>query len=640
MLSWFKKRKTRNSKIEKEPEIQNDDQNVMETQKTSHHKKKGKLSPTIELQQASVEVEKVPSKNSDGKKKPKRKHRKPDETDDGTYSPRSEKDKSVSEKVEDPEEQEDATMSPTTTDSAQEDADDICQQDDHNEDEVEDSENEDFVGDYEFDETDTNDVADFACLSPSDIVKEQNRMIKEVAELLVVTDTVAGNLLRHFKWRQEQLLAAYFENPKAVLREIGQTIPRKSKKKSTLKTSSTSASSNSNGLHLHTAKLSGEIECLACADDVDASECTALQCEHAFCNTCWADYLSMKITEGAVEKLTCPGMNCKSIVPGQLVGALVTPPIFEKYLRFMTKSFVESNAKCTWCPAPNCGNAITAEMVRNQEGNTVKCSCGYSFCFSCHNEAHSPATCEHVRLWAAKCRDDSETSHWLGANTKDCPRCHVAVEKNGGCMHMVCRSPGCNHEWCWLCTRPWKGHNDYYSCNRYEKAQKAKAEKRDSKKKSKLQKLEEEREQQRQQLTRYLHYYERYLSHDAASKMEKQIKEKAYQKMAELESEHSTRTEVQFIERASYALLECHNTLKWSYVYAYHLPEEGAQKHLFNYLQQELEKTTEKLAELLEAPSSIMPLKRLEAVDLTALAQTKRANLLKGVVHDEYTNTL
>lgn len=537
---------------------------------------------------------------------------------------------------EDPEEQQPEIAEQVSFGTEEEAENDVCGQDDYYE-EASESNHGDFVGDYEFGEEGMDDAANFACLSPADIVKEQTRMIKEVAELLVVTDTVAGNLLRHFKWREERLLAAYFENPKAVLREIGQTVPKRSKSKTSRKHTHTHHTSNGGSSSAAstaglTAKLEGSVECLICADDLDASECTALTCDHAFCNSCWADYLTMKITEGAVEKLTCPGLNCKNIVPDQVVATLVTGAVYDKYVRFITKSFVESNAKCTWCPAPNCGNAITAEML--QEGTTVQCSCGYAFCFSCHNEAHAPATCEHVRIWAQKCRDDSETTHWLGANTKECPKCKVAVEKNGGCMHMTCRH--CTHEWCWLCSRPWKGHNDYYSCNRYEKAQKKDA--KDAKKKNKLAKLEEERELQRQQLTRYLHYYERYLSHDAASKMDKQIKDKAYQKMAELEG-HATRTEVSFIERASEMLIKCHATLKWSYVYAYQLPEDGSQKHLFNYLQQELEKTTEKLAELLEAPSSIMPLKRLEAVDLTALAATKRTNLLKGVVHDEYVAT-
>jgi len=128
-------------------------------------------------------------------------------------------------------------------------------------------------------------------------------------------------------------------------------------------------------------------------------------------------------------------------------------------------------------------------------GTTVKCRCSFSFCFSCQYEAHAPASCDQVKLWQKKCNDDSETGHWLGANTKDCPRCSVLVEKNGGCNHMTCRQ--CSHEWCWMCNKPWKGHTDYYSCAKYEKIQKKKAEKeknKKNKKQSKQEQVEAERE--------------------------------------------------------------------------------------------------------------------------------------------------
>jgi len=168
----------------------------------------------------------------------------------------------------------------------------------------------------------------------------------------------------------------------------------------------------------------------------------------------------------------------------------------KKYIRFVTRSFVEDNAFVTWCPAPRCGNAITTDMI---QGQSVKCTCGFRFCFSCHNEAHSPATCEQVKLWNKKCTDDSETGHWLGANTKDCPRCSISVEKNGGCNHMTCGQ--CKYEWCWLCAKAWKGHSDYYTCAKFEKIQKKKdktsSKSKKSKKQSKLEQIEAEREKQK-----------------------------------------------------------------------------------------------------------------------------------------------
>ena len=37
----------------------------------------------------------------------------------------------------------------------------------------------------------------------------------------------------------------------------------------------------------------------------------------------------------------------------------------------------------------------------------------------------------------------SQTANWMQANTKECPKCKSTIEKNGGCNHMVCRTPGC-----------------------------------------------------------------------------------------------------------------------------------------------------------------------------------------------------
>lgn len=40
-----------------------------------------------------------------------------------------------------------------------------------------------------------------------------------------------------------------------------------------------------------------------------------------------------------------------------------------------------------------------------------------------------------------------------GLVVKKCPRCHVHIEKNGGCDHMTCR---CRHEFSWTSLSPWR----------------------------------------------------------------------------------------------------------------------------------------------------------------------------------------
>lgn len=101
------------------------------------------------------------------------------------------------------------------------------------------------------------------------------------------------------------------------------------------------------------------------------------------------------------------------------------------------------------------------------------CRCGFRFCFNCCDSNigdHMPASCHDVERWMQKASgtvphrsflftyahffssDESENVNWLLANTKKCPQCHAAIEKNGGCMHMTCRknAGGCGFEFCWL----------------------------------------------------------------------------------------------------------------------------------------------------------------------------------------------
>lgn len=76
--------------------------------------------------------------------------------------------------------------------------------------------------------------------------------------------------------------------------------------------------------------------------------------------------------------------------------------------------------------------------------------------------------CVTVGMWLRKNSAESENANWILANTKPCPKCKRPIEKNQGCMHMVCSQ--CRSEFCWLCLGNWADHGErtggYYSCNR------------------------------------------------------------------------------------------------------------------------------------------------------------------------------
>ncbi len=174
----------------------------------------------------------------------------------------------------------------------------------------------------------------------------------------------------------------------------------------------------------------------------------------------------------------------------------------------------------------------------------------------------------------------------------------------GGCNHLTCRQ--CHYEFCWTCRRDWKGHNDFYQCNKFKKDAE-KNTKPGSKKKKESTKEREAREKEtsRLALERYLHYYHRYQVHDKSREFERKIREEALARMRELTQSDSTWLGVQYISKAAEQLILCRSMLKYSYIYAYYMFEEvSAARHLFEYLQQDLELTTEELSGALLSVSS------------------------------------
>jgi len=250
-----------------------------------------------------------------------------------------------------------------------------------------------------------------------------------------------------------------------------------------------------------------------------------------------------------------------------------------------------------FCPAPDCGYVIKCE--RKNRNESVLCNCGFKFCFKCADYDvgdHVPSTCDMVEKWLRKASDESENVQWILANTKKCPQCRKPIEKNGGCMHMTCQkhAGGCGFEFCWLCRGDWKEHGSqtggYYSCNKYDGSG-AKNE-------------DEKAEQVKTELEAYMFYYHRYSAHYNAKKIaDKQLKG-AEMKADEIFKKFNVRSQdTQFLQGACEQLLANRSVLASSYIYGFYLDKtKTAEKNLFEYLQEDLEKHTEHLSGFYEKP--------------------------------------
>lgn len=189
-----------------------------------------------------------------------------------------------------------------------------------------------------------------------------------------------------------------------------------------------------------------------------------------------------------------------------------------------------------WCTAPRCDRII---RVFGAGVSTVNCACGYQFCFQCNEESHAPCSCTNLQEWLDKCRNESETAHWIIANTKVCPKCRVRIEKNQGCNHMTCSS--CKHEFCWVCDGSWAEHGNhtggFYKCNKFDPKATAKTAKDGSV------------DEAKRELDRYLHYYQRYHNHDQAKKFAGKHKKQTEKRMRDLQEQSSDSSwmDVQFL---------------------------------------------------------------------------------------------
>uniref|UniRef100_A0A2P2NH31 RBR-type E3 ubiquitin transferase n=1 Tax=Rhizophora mucronata TaxID=61149 RepID=A0A2P2NH31_RHIMU len=413
-------------------------------------------------------------------------------------------------------------------------------------------------------------------ITKESLLAAQREDIGRVMDLLSVKEHHARTLLIHYRWDVDKVLQSLVEDGKDRLcTEAGVSIVDQD----IMSTSSFPT------------------ECSVCFDDLSASNETAMDCGHFFCNNCWTRHFIVKINEGQSRHIKCMEPKCNAICDDAIIRRLVSardPILAEKFDRFLLESYIEDNGKVKWCPSiPNCGNAV---QVEDDELCEVECACSLQFCFSCLSEAHSPCSCLMWELWYKKCQDESETINWITVHTKPCPKCHKPVEKNGGCNLVSCV---CGQAFCWLCgaatgrDHTWttiSGH----SCGRFEEDQVKKTERA------------------KRDLERYAHYYNRYKSHLDSLELESNLKETIEGKISKLGERQSAVKDFSWIMNGLYRLSRSRQILSLTYPFAYFMfgddlfkdemtnDEREIKKYLFETQQQQFEGNVEKLSLFLE----------------------------------------
>ena len=165
------------------------------------------------------------------------------------------------------------------------------------------------------------------------------------------------------------------------------------------------------------------------------------ECGHAFCSSCWFDFLSVNIKENKLPSIKCLDYNCRVKLTDEFIINLLGSDqnLIQKYKRYKLELEIINDPNKKLCPYPNCDSFLELIDIRNKD---VTCKNNHTFCFECLKKPHGKLPCNENL-------DKNLIEYAKNNFVKKCPKCSIITEKNGGCNHITCTK--CGYQWCWLC---------------------------------------------------------------------------------------------------------------------------------------------------------------------------------------------
>ena len=200
--------------------------------------------------------------------------------------------------------------------------------------------------------------------------------------------------------------------------------------------------------------------CPICSENfISLNENTIKKCGHSFCNSCWYDFLSIKIKENKIISIKCLDYECQEKLSDEFIINLLNNDyeLIKKYKKFKFELEILNDPNKKLCPFPECNSYLELKDIKNKE---VTCLNNHTFCFLCLQKPHGKLPCNGNL-------DTSIIEFAKKHFVKKCPNCSIITEKNSGCNHIICSK--CNYEWCWLCNKRYRnGHYNQGKCKGYQ----------------------------------------------------------------------------------------------------------------------------------------------------------------------------
>ncbi|CAR30434.1 E3 ubiquitin-protein ligase HEL1 [Lachancea thermotolerans CBS 6340] len=406
----------------------------------------------------------------------------------------------------------------------------------------------------------------YRCLTTDQIYELMLERLERIQPIFDISYEDIIVLLQQYAWSEERLLEDWTENRDNVIVSCG------------LKLGHEPVASR--GIRKHANFL-----CHICCE-ANKMKTFTLECGHEYCLECYQHYIKDKLLEGKI--ITC--MSCPLALKNKDIDAIMGDNSSQKLMRSSIKGFIQKHSNhYKWCPFVDCnciiqvGNISTlSEFPRFHLSPYVVCDNQHRFCFKCGLESHSPGDCHVAELWVKMAQLESANLNWVLTNTKECPKCGVNIEKNGGCNHMTCKS--CAYEFCWICEGCWAEHGGgYYECTRFKKEDKNGAV------------------ESKNAIRKYTFYYKLFSEHENSAKLDWSLGLTVEQKVKALQENIGISwIETQFLPESIRALIEGRTTLKWSFPVAFYSDPSHNLTKIFVDNQSLLVSAVEDLSQLLQ----------------------------------------
>lgn len=181
-------------------------------------------------------------------------------------------------------------------------------------------------------------------------------------------------------------------------------------------------------------KQSNIDECIVCGDEQHRDELLR-PCEHGYCEECLQDGFKRALASKTVLKC------CKPLDVEDCTG--LTSQFITEYREMVLELTTQSPL---YCNVAKCGSFLPPRTITGDVGTCTKCKA--QTCKHCTKRHHPGTFCKEDTETNAV-RDLAKAKGW-----KSCPGCNHLIERQSGCLHMVCSR--CQTAFCYRCEKKWK----------------------------------------------------------------------------------------------------------------------------------------------------------------------------------------